>query len=107
MKILIAQELKVEDINAFLNASVAKIIQFSINHSRIIETCGIFVKKDNFVLCFCAPYRKECELFVVSKEDKINKKETFEELIKDTSPFPLEYEWIDIEETGLPPHPEF
>ena len=107
MRLWIAKELKAEDITSFLNSSINKIIQFFNNHTRLIEDCGLYIKKDDYILCFCAPRRKELELFMVSAQGAINGKENFEKLISTSSPSPIEYEWKDIEETELPPQSPF
>lgn len=106
MRLWVAKELSEEDITSFLNESLSKILQFSNNHIRLIEDCGLYIRKDNYVMCFCAPRRKELELFVVGAQGAINGKENFENLISTSSPSPIEYEWKDIEETELPPPPQ-
>ena len=104
MRLWIAKELKAEDITSFLNSSINKIAQFFDNHTRLIEDCGLYIRKDDYVLCFCAPRRKELELFVVGAQNKINEKEIFEEILEGSIPFPVEYEWEDIENTEIRQH---
>lgn len=101
MRLWVAKELSEEDITSFLNESLSKILQFSNNHIRLIEDCGLYIRKDNYVMCFCAPRRKELELFVVGAQYKVNNKESFEEILNNSVPTPIEYEWRDIEETKV------
>lgn len=96
MKLWIEQGLKEEDIKSFLESSLQNIMTFIDKHTVIIEDFGVYIKKDNYVLCFCAPRGKETELFIVPFTGKINDKETFKELIDSSFPKPFEYKWEEI-----------
>lgn len=92
MKLWIAKGLMEKDIESFLESSIQNLTSFIDKHTVVIEDFGAYVKKDNYVLCFCAPRGKEVNLFVVLSVGKINSKETFEELVSSSFPKPLEYE---------------
>ena len=101
MKLWLAKELTQEEKDSFLNFSISKLYSFAERNRDIITNRGIYVKRDNYVICFCGKKNEEIELFVVGAQSKINEKETLEEIISDSYPTPLEYEWKDIEDVEL------
>lgn len=96
MKLWVDNSLDHSSVESFLNESFDKINNFCQVHLRLIEDCGAFIRKDSYVLCFCAPRHKEPELFVVRAQDKINNKETFDSILNSSIPFPMEYEWEEL-----------
>ena len=103
MRLWIDGDLDRGSVESFLNESFDRLTRFCQNHLRLLEDCGAFIRKESYILCFCAQRRKELELFVVSAQGAINGKENFENLISTSSSSPIEYEWKDIEEIELPP----
>lgn len=94
MKLWIDSELKEDFSDLILN----DLIYFYNQHKKVIIENGVYLKKDNYIICFCADKKKEPQIFLVSTRGEINKKETFKELIENTSPLPCEYTWKELRE---------